>query len=1020
MRCTMKTILFIIGTLLTCALALEEELLHYVSDDVPGGSYKYYSLTYDGYIKIRLTSITGDADLYASQTTTKPTYEPDHYCLQSTTCGEDIIFIPKSFKRPVSIGVYGHPSHEISKYTLSVFEVTVEDDNFPYHQTSRSKLSAIMLEYENQIFLDILHEDGLVITAKGLGIEIVFGNVLKAYSDPGNLVIVLGTTDYDERYFIDLLKSYGTNMLPRVVNAECPSNEREVMYLEGGVLFISGRILVVDLLKNRVPLHLVTGVLVYRAHNILNAYQEAFALRLYRQSNKTGFIKAFTNSSLAFTVGFSRVERVMKALFVKKLYLWPRFHSIVNSCLSKHMPEVIELHVKITPKMENIQTALLDIMNYIVKELKRLNKYLDLDELTVENAIAKKFHKQLHLQLDPIWHQLSTTTKQLFSDLKTLRSLVMSLTYQDSVSFYCMLNSLRTMEYAVKASGWIMLDEAENLFKYAKSRVYTDKSELKPEPNPKWIALSEVLNEIQEQKRKKDDDSIDKVFILVQDNNVCHQLKNYLTMGANEYLLYHSLKKLSHIELQKTSGKCEKKADDQQSTSENMSENTENTDEDLQGDQDTYILTLSQKSTEDTEPSTSKGDVKHQTLFEECSQLAELDVTSCAKSAPVVIIQAIKKGGDPMAVQRTLTEHMPNNVILYAADIGTVRQLEVYQNNHPSIGLKVYFLIYGGSVEEQEYLTSLRREKEAFHSLINTKTTMVVPEEQDGKSEDCLALMIHSDSAAAEENTRKGGMQSEAKVIPKVIVDMREFRSELPAILYTRGIKIEPVTLVVGDYILTPEICVERKSISDLIGSLLSGRLYNQAVAMTRHYAKPMLLIEFDQNKPFCFQGNYYGSRDFQNSTITTKLQLLTLHFPKLKIIWSPSPHATAQLFEELKQGRDQPDANVAAKIGADENTEDKQIMMEKYNSRIQDFVAKLPGVHSKNLRVLLNKGQSLSHLIRLTKEELKEILGNANDAEMLHKALHEKCLSTDEKSSTKVSKVRGKNLFTRVKKAKT
>jgi len=95
---------------------------------------------------------------------------------------------------------------------------------------------------------------------------------------------------------------------------------REIMYLEGGVLFISGRILVVDLLKGRVPLHLVTGILVYRAHNILNAYQEAFALRLYRQNNKTGFIKAFTNSSLAFTIGYMQVERVMKALFVKKLY----------------------------------------------------------------------------------------------------------------------------------------------------------------------------------------------------------------------------------------------------------------------------------------------------------------------------------------------------------------------------------------------------------------------------------------------------------------------------------------------------------------------------------------------------------------------------------------------------------------------------------------------------------------------------------------------------------------------------
>ncbi|CAL1683726.1 unnamed protein product [Lasius platythorax] len=869
-----------------------------------------------------------------------------------------------------------------------------------------------MLEYENQIFLEIIQEDGLVITAKGLGIETVFINVIKAYSDPGNLIIILGTTDHDELYFIEQLKSYGTSTLPHVVNAEYTSNEREIMYLEGGVLFISGRILVVDLLKNRVPLHLVTGILVYRAHNILNAYQEAFALRLYRQNNKTGFIKAFTNSSLAFKVGYSQVERVMKALFVKNLYLWPRFHTIVNNCLSKHEPDVIELHVQITPKMQNIQTALLDVMNYIVKELKGLNKYLDLDELTVENAIAKKFHKQLHLQLDPIWHQLSTTTKQLLSDLKILRSLIISLTYEDSVSFYAMLNRLRTMEYAVKASGWIMLDEVENLFKYARSRVYTNKNELKPEPNPKWIALSEVLSEIQEQKhKKKDSENIDKVLILVHDNNICKQLKNFLTMGANKYLFYEALKKLSHNKEQKENGNNGKNVKDQQSTSEN------NTDEDTQNDQDTYVLTLTQKCAEET-PSTSTEDIKHQTLFEECSQLADLDLTNCATSAPIVFIQAIKKGGDSMALQRALAEHTPNNIILYVADIGTVRQLEVYQNNNPSLDLKVYFLIYGGSVEEQEYLTSLRREKEAFHSLINTKSTMVVPEDQDGKSEDCLVLAIQSDNTN-EENTRKGGMQSEAKIIPKVIVDMREFRSELPAILYTRGIKVEPVTLVVGDYILTPEICVERKSISDLIGSLFSGRLYNQAVAMTRHYAKPMLLIEFDQNKAFCFQGNYYVSRDLKNTEITAKLQLLTLHFPKLKLIWSPSPHATAQLFEELKQGRDQPDSKVAAKIGADEDTENKQLMVEKYNSNIQDFMAKLPGVHSKNLRILLNKGQSLNHLIKLTQEELKEILGNKNDAELLYKALHEKCLPTDEKSSASkgASKVRGKKLFSKVKK---
>ena len=38
---------------------------------------------------------------------------------------------------------------------------------------------------------------------------------------------------------------------------------------------------------------------------------------------------------------------------------------------------------------------------------------------------------------------------------------------------------------------------------------------------------------------------------------------------------------------------------------------------------------------------------------------------------------------------------------------------------------------------------------------------------------------------------------------------------------------IVPATLTVGDYILTPEICVERKSIPDLVLSFNSGRLYD-------------------------------------------------------------------------------------------------------------------------------------------------------------------------------------------------
>lgn len=111
-----------------------EQLLHSVAGDVGRGNYTYYSLMYEGPIILYLHSELGDADLYVSQTVTKPTFEPETYCLQSSTCGLDIVHIPRSFSRPVGIGVYGHVSHEVSVYLLEVvYREEDETDNFdPY------------------------------------------------------------------------------------------------------------------------------------------------------------------------------------------------------------------------------------------------------------------------------------------------------------------------------------------------------------------------------------------------------------------------------------------------------------------------------------------------------------------------------------------------------------------------------------------------------------------------------------------------------------------------------------------------------------------------------------------------------------------------------------------------------------------------------------------------------------------------------------------------------------------------
>lgn len=67
-----------------------------------------------------------------------------------------------------------------------------------------------------------------------------------------------------------------------------------------------------------------------------------------------------------------------------------------------------------------------------------------------------------------------------------------------------------------------------------------------------------------------------------------------------------------------------------------------------------------------------------------------------------------------------------------------------------------------------------------------------------------------------------------------------------------------------GDYILSPEICVERKSLSDLRQSFISGRLYHQASAMTRHYTTPVLLIEFQRDAAFILHAEHDIGPDIQ------------------------------------------------------------------------------------------------------------------------------------------------------------
>lgn len=121
--------------------------------------------------------------------------------------------------------------------------------------------------------------------------------------------------------------------------------------------------------------------------------------------------------------GFAKAERIMKCLFVRKLHLWPRFHVAVSADLERSPPVVVDVRVQVTAAMRGIQAAILEAMDACLKELRRTNK-VDVEDLTVENGLFKSFDEIVRRQLDPIWHTIGRKTKQLVSDLRTLRKLL--------------------------------------------------------------------------------------------------------------------------------------------------------------------------------------------------------------------------------------------------------------------------------------------------------------------------------------------------------------------------------------------------------------------------------------------------------------------------------------------------------------------------------------------------------------------------------------------------------------------
>ncbi|RLV91508.1 DNA repair protein RAD1 [Spathaspora sp. JA1] len=918
------------------------------------------------------------------------------------------------------------------------------------------------LPYQQVIVEDMLTKDGLLILGHGLGWDLITSNLLHALSSPTvtlannqvskrGLIFVLNMRKEEivqlreELSYLSWLDDNNTPKIPFMeITGDSQSGKRKSIYSEGGIISITSRVLVVDLLSGMISPNDITGLFILHAERIRETSNESFIVSLFRDQNEWGFIKAFSDNPEAFATGFTPLATKLKVLRLSNVFLWPRFHVTISqsfNILKKQQQDlrkyVTEINTKLSYKMNKIQSAILSCIQACLGELKRHNSELATEYWDMENVHDPDFVRNIRLSLESQWHRVTYTTKILVTDLSTLLNLLNGLLTLDSVAYYQVVQEIVDANIKHQASSinasmspWLNLNESNTIISYAKERAlgkYNDEYIL--EELPKWDQLGSLIDDILYEKSTSSMKDQGPILIMCSSRRIAKQLcklietmkleqvadkkrfsaRKYMIRKVHEYLAWkevNSLVKKVNSELNKEQkqpqeGETESTAEEI-SVSKTFTRNGQPISKRrrTRGDSVTARVSKMYSSTnsdvvdvdedelkkleEDEEQKDDEGEIQYsEDELEEVEEMVSHLEFAHITNDTQILIQAYNEDNDISLLQ----ELSPSHIIMYEPNLTFIRRIEIFQAINHDTPAKVFFMYYGNSIEEQKHLIRIKKEKEAFTKLIKEKASLGKHFET---AQDNSRFQIQRNQVV---NTRiAGGSQfrTEADEM-RVVVDVREFRSSLPNLLYRIGIKVVPCMITVGDYIVSPKICVERKSIPDLISSFKSGRLYHQCEQMFKHYELPTLLIEFDENKSFSLEP--FSETKFQragaprNPTVSNKIQQniqsklvsLVMAFPKLKIIWSSSPYETAQIFLELKSNQAEPEVSAAMDKGVNRSVVTEDGGPPIFNDDPIDFIQNIPGINAINYHILIQKVRNIEQLVQLSKQEFMSILGEEN-----------------------------------------
>ncbi len=206
--------------------------------------------------------------------------------------------------------------------------------------------------------------------------------------------------------------------------------------------------------------------------------------------------------------------------------------------------------------------------------------------------------------------------------------------------------------------------------------------------------------------------------------------------------------------------------------------------------------------------------------------------------------------------------------------------------------------------------------------------------------------------------TKKKNEKKEIKK-SKIIIDIHEKNSLIYSELYaSEEIELETKSLEIGDY-LVGETCIERKTFQDLIGSIISRRIFTQLENLSK-YNKRILIIEGEENfrevnlNPNAIRGFILSvMQNFETPVLRTK-----------------NSEDTAKYLITLAKQQEKPKKEMSLHSRIPKTIgEQKQYVLESF-----------PGVGPTTAKKLIEKYKTLKNIFNQPKKLIEEEIGKKSE----------------------------------------